>query len=121
MGNPFLDRMDKLGKSGHGKLSEKRLAKELGARLHPASGAIVGHKSDASDEQFQYEMKSTTSLTLPLDKSWLEKISHEANCANKTPAITISFVLPDGKPRMRLNSEWVMVPKWAFQELVEGR
>lgn len=121
MGNPFLDRMARQGKSGHGSLSERRLAKETGARLTPASGALVGHKSDAVDHTgtMRLEYKSTTNHTMALERAWLEKITAEALRQGQTPALVISFVRPDGKPVVA-NAEWVAIPRWKYEELIQG-
>lgn len=120
--HPFLSRAVR-GIGEIGKVSEKRVAADLGARTTPCSGATVGAKSDfrlkTSTKKFRGECKSTTGVTLAIDLSWLSKISDEARSDSSIPALTISFVRPDGKPRHHLNPEWVMIPVWAFKELLE--
>ena len=103
-----------------GRRSEKRVAKHMGARQHPASGAMRGAKSDASlkEENFQLEMKSTTTMTMPLHVGWLAKISMEALQHGRRPAVVMSFTDGEGKARMRLNSEWVAIPMEVFKELL---
>lgn len=121
--NPFLTRIEKVGGSGHGNLSEKRVAQKLGARLQPASGALKGAKSDAKlkglNYKFRIECKSTVNFTIPLQLDWLTKISDEAMSDASIPMVTLSFVTPEGKPRSNKNAEWVMIPAVFFAELKE--
>lgn len=118
-GNPFLNRVSDRGMIGHGRVSEKRVAKSMGAQLHPASGAMRGAKSDASmkEENFRLEMKSTTSQSLSIEMGWLTKISKEAVVHGQYPGVVISFVDQQGKPVMQQNAEWVMMPLQTFKEL----
>jgi len=117
--NPYLDRLAAAGTNAHGKKSEKRVAKKMGARLHPNSGAMAGVKSDASLPEFQLEMKSTITQAMVLEMAWLVKIAHEALDHGKTPIITFSFVDAHGAPRMKHYAEWVVMPMVAFQELTD--
>lgn len=121
--NPFLTRMSQSGNTGHGNKSEARVAKSLGARLQPASGALVTHKSDATlklpNWKFRIESKSTTNLTMALELAWLVKIGKESQQDSSIPMMTLSFVDPEGKPRSAMNAEWVMMPKVFFTELIE--
>lgn len=117
MSNPYLDRLAAAGKNAHGKKSEKQVAKKMGARLHPNSGAMRGAKSDASLKEFRLEMKSSMTQTIPLDMAWLVKIAHEALDHGQTPLVTLSFVDAHGHPRMRQYAQWVLMPLVTFQEL----
>jgi hypothetical protein len=119
MGNPYLDRLAAAATNAHGKKSEKRVAKKMGARLHPNSGAMAGAKSDASLPDFRLEMKSTMTQAMLLEMAWLVKIAHEALDHGKTPAVALAFVDANGAPRMKHYSEWVVIPMAAFQELTE--
>lgn len=117
--NPYLERLANAGKNAHGKKAEKKTAKKMGARLHPNSGARRGAKSDASLKNFRLEMKSTTNKVLPLDMAWLTKIAQEALPHGQTPGVVVLFVDPQGVPRLRQYAEWVLIPRVAFQELVD--
>jgi hypothetical protein len=44
--HPFLKRMAQKGTTGHGRISEKRVAKSLAAMLTPNSGALASAKGD---------------------------------------------------------------------------
>ena len=116
MGNPYLDRLAVRGGRNDGKASEKIVARSLGARLHPNSGAKAGAKSDASKGDFRLEMKSTVHQTLKVEKAWLDKINDEALRNRQRPGLVMSFVDNDGKP-LQSNATWVAVPKWVFDEL----
>lgn len=118
--NPFLKRAAQQGDNGHGDSSEKRVAKSLGARLTPNSGAMRGAKGDAQLERnrsYLVECKSTVKDRLPVELGWLVKITHEALSTGKVPILTVSFVMPDGKARPQ--GDWVMMPKHYFDELSE--
>lgn len=117
--NPFLNRVNSSDIGRSGKRSEKRLIKSLGAQATPASGAMAGAKGDFKKHQFLGEAKSTISDSMKLDMNWLLKISHEATQCGKTPLVVISFVDREGALRMRRNSEWVLLPRITFDEMVE--
>ncbi len=119
MGNPYLDRMANAGTNAHGKRSERKVARKMGARLHPNSGSMRGAKSDASKGSFRLEMKSTVNQTMVLEMAWLVKIAQEALQHGQTPAIVVSFVDPQGQSRLKNYAEWVLMPMAAFQELTD--
>lgn len=120
MPNPYLDRLDKAGKNPHGRKSEKRVAKQMGARLHRNSGASRSQKSDASLHQFRLEMKSTITDVLMLEMAWLVKIASEALDHQQVPAVVCSFVDAHGRTRLPQFGEWVIMPRVAFEELIDG-
>jgi hypothetical protein len=118
VGNPFLDRQaaHQIGKSG--RKSERRLALSLGARPTPASGALSRSKGDAKLGKLLLEMKSTVSNSMLLELSWLNKITSEAQACGMQPALIVSFVTPEGRPRSESNAEWACVPRWLLEELL---
>jgi hypothetical protein len=103
---------------GTGRLSEARLSKQLGGRLTPASGAMLGAKGDIDLGSVLMEAKSTISETMALKFDWLSKISQEARNVGKTPALAVSFVNQQGKPWM--DGDWVMLPRHVFKEILDG-
>lgn len=119
--NPFMDRASKRGTTDHGRVSEKRVATSLAARLTPASGAMRGAKSDmkkkAGGRKFQIESKATKTATLAVDHGWLVKVTEEAQATGSIPALTMSFVWPDGKCKPK--GDWVAMPMWAFHQMLE--
>lgn len=119
--NPFLERQKLAPKNAHGKKSEAHLAKSIGARLTLASGAVAGHKGDMrhNGEGFKVlmEAKSTVTGTLSVQYEWLVKIEKEALAKNSMPALAMSFVTAEGRAKQM--GQWVALPLWAYQELME--
>ena len=113
---PYLLRKNqhRIGKAG--RASEQRLARQLGGRARPASGAMEGAKGDIVLGDVLLEAKSTTNLSMVLKHSWLDKIAREARSEAKTPAIAVSFVHQDGKPIA--DGDWVLIPRHKFEELL---
>ena len=117
-GNPFLDRIAKRGTTGHGRNSEAKVAKSLAARLTPGSGNLRGAKGDMRHDarrKFLVEAKSTLAGSIVLDMGWLVKIQTEAINSGRYPALTISFITPEGNPRPK--GSWVLIPLQDFKEL----
>lgn len=118
--NPLFKRARKRGDNGHGDSSEKRVIKSMGGRLNPSSGAMRGAKSDGQvhkRKSYRVECKSTVKPTLPVELGWLVKIATEALAQGQEPILTVSFVQPDGKAKN--HGDWVMMPKYLFDELSE--
>ncbi len=107
MGNPLIER---LGKSKHGTRSERRVAKRLGARVRPGSGAMQGAKGDSVLPKLLVESKATINGSLSLKKQWLDKITREALASNRAPALSVSFVRPSGEAVP--HGDWIVLPLW---------
>lgn len=114
--NPYLRRKARNAIGQSGRASEKRLARRLGGKGRPASGALPGAKGDIELETVLLEAKSTTGKSMSLQRDWLLKIAHEARSEHKTPALSISFVTPDGNPI--LDGQWVAVPMSVWQDRI---
>lgn len=114
--NPFLKRrtQHKIGKPG--RKSESRVAKELGAKLRPASGAMAGAKGDMAIGAILLEAKSTIHASMTIKHDWLAKIAREARSEGKTPALAVSFINEGGKDAM--DGEWVMIPAYKFRDML---
>jgi len=115
LSNPYLDRKPRIG--DHGRKSEKRVAKKFGASMVSASGATRA-KGDMTLGQFLIESKSTSHNSMSVQFAWLAKIEKEALAVGKTPALTVSFLLPGGSDVP--GGRWVMMPEDTFQELVNS-
>ena len=102
-----------IGRSGRS--SESRLAKVLGARLTPASGAMQGAKGDIMLKDFLIEAKSTLRDSFSVQLSQLAKIRAEALSAGKSPMLSVSFCTGNGAPRE--SGEWAMIPLRVWREL----
>ena len=101
-----------------GRASEKAVAKSIGARLRPASGAMEGAKGDMTVADFLIEAKSTTANSISIQYADLGKISNEALSLTKRPALTVTFT--DHRGRSVNYGEWVLVPLRVWTELVDG-
>lgn len=109
---PRLSKERKIG--GAGIRSENHLAKRVGGRLRPASGALPGAKGDVDLPSFLMEAKSSTGDSLSLKREWLAKIGKEARSVGRVPALAVTFSYDDGRPIP--DGAWVMVPEWLFKE-----
>lgn len=99
-----------------GRMSEKKVARSLGGRLTPASGAMDGAKGDIVLEDFLIEAKSTVNESVSIKYSWLGKICTEAMMDTKKPALSVRFVTGDG--RAVRDGDWVMLRRTDFEELI---
>lgn len=78
---------------------EKKVAKEIGGRVTPASGALWGSKADVRNSRFLVECKTTEKSQYSLSYSTWEKIRHEAlNDGFREPVMCIDLV--SGKNRL---------------------
>ena len=99
-----------------GRAAEKRAAKRLRGALMPASGALAGAKGDYNLSEFKVDVKSTQKTGRRVTMLELQKITHEAAGEGRTPALQIVFAEGNGHPRK--NGSWVMIPEWAFKEML---
>lgn len=99
-----------------GRLSETRLAKDIGAQLRPASGAVEGIKGDMITKTHLIEAKSTTGRSISVQHAWLGKITKEARDQNKRPALALSFTNENGKPAPA--GHWVAIPLQDWLDMV---
>jgi hypothetical protein len=114
--NSFLDRQTRpIGKAG--RKSETSLAKRLGAKLTPASGAATA-KGDMVLGDVLLEAKSTSAESLGLKRDWLLKIGHEAMMTGRVPALAITFT--DKAGTAIRDGSWVLIPEEAFKRLSAG-
>lgn len=116
MGNdPFNDRL-KVPK--HGQKAEKHTSRRLGGKARAGSGSIEGFKGDIELSAFLVENKSTEHKSIALKYDWLSKISREAICEGRDPALAIQFVDKFGHPIAK-DATWVMVPERVFKEIID--
>jgi hypothetical protein len=81
---------------------------------------MVGAKGDVrirGKQPILLEAKATTNATMSVEHAWLVKIAHEAQASGSIPALSISFVTPEGK--QKISGDWVAVPLHIFRELTE--
>lgn len=117
MTNPYLNRKKSKNVGDTGRTSEKNLAKRLGGRQTPASGAVDGAKGDIVLPNSLCEAKSTIKDSIGIQYGWLNKISGEALSQNRFPLLSVVFTTENGNPKPR--GSWVMIPEHIFKELTE--
>lgn len=118
--NPVLKRIEAKKIGEHGRVSEKRVARRLGARPTIASGN-QGDKGDyhlpGVVYRFRGENKSTYHSSMVMDFVWLAKIKQEARNKDETAMLTLDFVNRDGSSRK--DGQWVCLPLDVFEEMLE--
>jgi len=116
--NPYLARKRGQRIGDPGRASERRLARRLGGRQIPGSGAGA-EKGDIDLPAFRVEAKSTTGSSLGLQYRWLSKIVDEARMAGKSPAVALTFTHADGRPVP--DGRWIAIREEEFRRLTEAR
>lgn len=119
----FWKRQATKGLGDHGRTSEKRVAKALGAKLTASSGNQQRDKGDMKLDArlpFRIETKATVTDTMSVKLEWLTKIWKEAFNKAESPMLIISFVNSEGKSKGP-GTEWCMVPRHVMEELMEKR
>lgn len=104
---------------------EDRVAKKLGGRRQPGSGASPYAKGDVkqpsgvefSPDRFLIECKQTEKKSLRVQGQWLSKITREAMAAGKEPALEFEI---QGYEDPQLEKEWIAIPLSVFRRLQEG-
>lgn len=115
---PYLRRKGREAKGAAGRASEKRLARDVGGRQTPASGAVEGAKGDIALPDVLMEAKSTVKGAMSIKFDWLSKITGEARSQGKIPALAVSFTTPTGA--RLVGGDWVMVPLAVWKEHFGG-
>jgi len=109
---------------------EKKVAKALGGRRQPGSGAFGSLKGDVKREHEGFpllvECKRTGKLSLRLEVSHLTKITNEALASGRHPALAVQFDehIVGGVARHRgeepASTDWIAVPLMTFQAMLEA-
>lgn len=86
---------------------EKKLAKKVGGRRQPNSGAITGFKGDVITQEFLLDLKTTKHMSATVKVEELQKITNEALPYNKVGALVIHFENVDD---VHVPSQWVCMP-----------
>jgi len=94
---------------------EKDLAKKLGGRRQPNSGAIGGYKGDIKLKNFLIDSKETEGAVISVNSKDLTKITREAYEDGKEPALVITI----DKTPISTESEWAVIPLSVFSYMLE--
>lgn len=96
---------------------EKKVAKEMGGKQTPNSGATHFVKGDVLTDQFLIECKTSTSekQSFSIAKKWLEKNEEEAFAMGK-PYSALAFDYGDGKQHYIINEKLFKILKTHLEE-----
>jgi hypothetical protein len=97
-----------------GRQREKELARDLGGRRQPASGAFWNQPGDVITEWFLVESKYTSALSFSITLDHLTKIRAEAGLKNRSPVMVIE--LGTANPP----EKWVVMPYEEWKALLGG-
>jgi hypothetical protein len=96
---------------------EERVAKRVGGRRQPASGAlpVPSLKGDIREDRFLIEAKRTDAKSLSIKSEWLMKIESQAEAVGKLPAVSIEIAgtLPMAE------KDWCLIPMHVFRSLLD--
>jgi len=96
---------------------EERVAKGLGGKRQPASGALpdYGFKGDIRETDFLIEAKRTNAQSISVKSEWLLKIESEADRLGKLPALSLEI----GKMFPGMEKDWCLIPMSVFKSLLD--
>lgn len=96
---------------------EKELAKKLGGRAQPASGAMEAHKGDVKLKNFLLDSKETSTNSLIISARDLTKITIEADGEALIPGLILTIdTVPD-----TVSKEWIAIPIEVFGKMVREK
>lgn len=108
------------GRVKRSKRHETRLAKELGGKRLPASGAkpygardLNTSGADIKTERFMVQHKGTERDSIGVKREWLHELTVEAKRRYKQPMLIVTF-----EKETRFPSEWVAIPKDVFLRMM---
>jgi hypothetical protein len=111
------------GRAKKAKRHEKNLAKSVGGRRLPASGALPFSRrdrntaaADVRSDSILYQHKGTERDSLGVQRDWLFELCIEAKRRSLDPALVILF-----EKETRCPKEWVAVPMEVFQRLLANQ
>lgn len=112
------------------KQQEKDVAKAVGGRRRPASGALPFLKGDVDRDDSGFplliECKRSSGKSIRLEASFLAKITTEALMEGKYPALAIQFdgsVMQDMSQagrQMSASTDWIAIPLSTFSAILEA-
>lgn len=91
---------------------EKKLAKDLGAKRTPRSGADPTAPNDMVLGKYVIESKSTKYESISLKKEWLSQVKESPINLGKIPTLVIEFT--------KTNDKYVIMDEKDFKKIVKG-
>lgn len=125
----WLNPNDAHERSRVSKAHEQRIAKELGGKRLPNSGARKHSKwrpttarGDVTTPEFHVEHKRTEHASLAVKYAWLEKVVEEAHQRGLDPALVLTFqnagVRYDRPSEQRVPADWMLVPVAVMKRMI---
>jgi len=113
------------------KKQEKKVAKAVGGRRQPGSGAFGAHKGDVKRDDNEFPLlveckRSMGKRSIRLELHHLTKITTEALETGKHPALAIQFdaevvrEVAAARGEEAASEDWIAVPLMTFQAMLEG-
>ena len=97
------------------RIQEQKLAKIVGGRVQPGSGAVPGYKGDVRLRgRFRIEAKFTTKKSYTLKLQDLLKIQSECNSSER-PVFVVEFKEEES---LRSVCSWVIIPQRDWEKLI---
>jgi hypothetical protein len=90
---------------------EKRLAKDLGAKRQPQSGAKDTSPADMIKGNYIIESKATNKDSIVLHKEWLDQLKQSPINYGKVPTLIIDFI--------KTNDRYVVLDIVDFQKIIK--
>jgi len=90
---------------------EKKLAKEIGAKLTPQSGAQDTSPADMIKGNYVIESKSTKGDSLSVKREWLDQVKQSPINYGKIPTLILDFT--------KTNDKYVVMDIKDFQKLIK--
>jgi hypothetical protein len=104
------------------KAHEKDIAKQLGGKRQPLSGALKEAKSDVVSDEFRIDCKYVHVKSFKLDIDTLRKITVEAFGQDLTPMLQVRFeqcgINAEKKYRC-VDKDWAVIPLRILKDLID--
>ena len=125
----WLNPNDAHERSRVSRVHEERIAKTLGGKRYPNSGARKHSKwrpmtagGDIQTPKFHIEHKRTEHASLGVKYAWLERVVEEARVRSLDPALVLTFqndgVRYDRPESQRVPADWMLLPVAVVQRML---
>ena len=103
------------------KAQERRTARRFDGRIMPGSGNTPFRKGDVQnikksigDRLWIVECKTTSKLSIRIEKKWLDKVLSEVMGLGRDPVLEFQFEATASESKRR----YYIVPEYLFEELI---
>lgn len=113
---PFRRAASKQSPQVQGRLREKAIARDLGGRVQPASGAFPNHPGDVTTDSCLIESKFTKARSYTFSLEALHKLKREAELIQKIPVLVLEFAPPGARS---YPERWIAMPYEDWKAICE--